>query len=231
MTSRSLSWPSFLACADYSVRQASRILPCRWGSNLDTASSLPLLLARATAIYALSGCYCLVVYSRCDSSWRQNKEVSTLQDICKPEAPRLRKQLSAIVNFARHREHKVAFWIEAAEQTALAQEEAAAAQDARDRTVCRPHPCNTRPGMVLDVLFSGHCKLVSHLKSLRCCNLQEAELKVLLEERAAQRPVRNAVSDAVAYMPHELVIQGYLRLHSHSSARTQTHPCHLTSGA
>lgn len=57
------------------------------------------------------------------------------QDVCKPEAPRLRKQLSAIVNFARHREHKVAFWVDAAEQTAQAQEEAAEMQEAKDRAV------------------------------------------------------------------------------------------------
>ena len=59
----------------------------------------------------------------------------TVQDVCKPEAPRLRRQLSAIVNFARHREHKVAFWVDAAEQTAQAQEGAAEAQEAKQSVV------------------------------------------------------------------------------------------------
>ncbi|KAK9808328.1 hypothetical protein WJX73_002253 [Symbiochloris irregularis] len=82
----------------------------------------------------------------------------TLQDVCKPEAPRLRRQLSAIVNFARHREHKVAFWVDAAEQAAQAQEEAAEMQDAKAAV--------------------------------------EAELKRLLDERAAQQPEVQALEAA-----------------------------------
>ena len=82
----------------------------------------------------------LLFFGQARQQLQSNKETEEVlaQDVCKPEAPRLRKQLSAIVNFARHREHKVAFWVDAAEQTAQAQEEAAELHEAKDKAVCPP---------------------------------------------------------------------------------------------
>ena len=62
------------------------------------------------------------------------------QDVFKPEPARLRKQVSAIINFARHREHKLAFWADITEQTQLAADEAAEVEDAKRKAVSA-HQC------------------------------------------------------------------------------------------
>ena len=57
------------------------------------------------------------------------------QDVCKPEAPRLRRHLSAIVNFTRYREDKLASYIDAQDQLADVVDEATKASADRDELV------------------------------------------------------------------------------------------------
>ena len=71
---------------------------------------------------------------------------NAVQDICKPEAPRLRRHLSAIVNFTRYREDKLACYIEQQDQLADVMDEATQAASKRNELV-RAHAicgCETR---------------------------------------------------------------------------------------
>lgn len=61
-----------------------------------------------------------------------------VQDVCKPEAPRLKRHLSAIVNFTRYREDKLASYIDAQDQLAAVVDEAAEASAKRDELVRPP---------------------------------------------------------------------------------------------
>lgn len=128
---------------------------------------------------------CARLYAR-----RTNSNILYEQDVFKPEPARLRKQISAIINFARHREHKLAFWADIMEQAQLASDEAAALEDEKARAVCRPD----------HIVFCRAWDAQLMMQSLRCnfdtwqilksgLVLQEAELQALLDLRAAQQPV------------------------------------------
>ena len=58
-----------------------------------------------------------------------------LQDICKPESARLRRNLSAIINFAKFREEKLAPYAEAQEEGDALADETAVLEDANARLV------------------------------------------------------------------------------------------------
>ena len=60
---------------------------------------------------------------------------SALQDVSKPEPLRLRRHLSAIVNFTRYREDKLNSYIESQDQLADVMEEAAQVSAERDELV------------------------------------------------------------------------------------------------
>lgn len=59
-----------------------------------------------------------------------------LQDICKPDPLRLRRHLSAVINFARYREDKMPDYISLNEETLLLTEEVAALEETNKSLVC-----------------------------------------------------------------------------------------------
>ena len=61
-----------------------------------------------------------------------------MQDISKPEPVRLRRHLSAIVNFTRYREDKLNSYIDSQDQLADVMDEAAQVSAERDEVVCWP---------------------------------------------------------------------------------------------
>ncbi len=60
------------------------------------------------------------------------------QDICKPDPARLRRNLSAIINFAKFREEKLAPYAEAQEEADALLDEAARLEDHNARLVRAP---------------------------------------------------------------------------------------------
>ena len=67
-----------------------------------------------------------------------------MQDICKPDSIRLRRHLSAVINFAKFREEKLAPYIEMQEQTISLQEETQLLEDTNKDLV--RHPENIKRG-------------------------------------------------------------------------------------
>lgn len=62
-----------------------------------------------------------------------------LQDICKPDAIRLRRNLSAVINFAKFREEKLVPYAEMQEQTIALLEETEALEETNKDLVSDEH--------------------------------------------------------------------------------------------
>ena len=120
------------------------------------------------------------------------------QDICKPDSARLRRNLSAVINFAKFREEKLGPFTEMQEAAEAQLEESAALEQQKRRLVCA-QPCCPCPARMRVPL--PHCKpQVSALvrkvsgggwgtEALGRA-VQAAELRQLQDEQAAQEPVR-----------------------------------------
>ena len=114
--------------------------------------------------------------------------VPCAQDICKPDPGRLRRNLSAIINFAKFREEKLAPYVEAQEEADVLLDAQAALEEANARLVrtCRSSVTAGTTDSVAWVRDGG--MLQARSLCVRC--MQAEELRQLQEERDAQKEVR-----------------------------------------
>jgi len=90
------------------------------------------------------------------------------QDICKPDSARLRRNLSAVINFAKFREEKLGPFTEMQEAAEALLEESAALEQQKRRLVCVQPGCPCRARIQIPL---PHCEPQESVRGARVSKL------------------------------------------------------------